>query len=195
MQGKKDCFTRYPEWQSFNFFQRRELKKLYNKGDYISYGSNGVCKVEGITLKDVPGSCEQHQYYILKPVYRPNGTLYCPVDEGKGGIRRRIMTEEESYRLLNEAPQVEGISSSNRKEFDIKCKEAVASGQCEEWLKVIKALSSEQIKRKRQGKRLATTHERILRLAAENLCGELAVSLNQDIFDIESTLKDLLISN
>lgn len=188
-------FHSIPRVAILSFFKRRELIKLYNKGDYISYGSNGVCKVEGITLKDVPGSREQHQYYILKPVYRPNGTLYCPVDEGKGGIRRRIMTEEESYRLLNEAPQVEGISSDNRKEFDNKCKEAVASGQCEEWLKVIKALSSEQMKRKRQGKRLATTHERILKTAAENLCGELAVSLNQDIFEIESTLKNLLISN
>lgn len=116
------------------------------------------------------------------------------MEDGKGAARRKILTEEESYRLLNDASQLEGYSILNRKHFDTQCKEAISSGKCEEWLKVIKSLSAEQLKRKQQGKRLAATHERLLKTAAENLCGELAVSLNQDFSQIESMLKDLLLA-
>lgn len=168
------------------------MSTLYNEGDYISYGNNGVCKVEGIIYKDVPGSREKHQYYMLKPVYRQNGTIFCPVDESKGAVRRKIMTKEECRDLLNHAPQVEDIRSSSRKEFDEKCKEAISSGQCTEWLKVVKTLTREQGTRRREGKRLAATHERILRTAAENLCGELAVSMDQDISQVETMLRGLL---
>lgn len=129
---------------------------------------------------------------MLRPVYRQNGIIYCPVDTKKGAYRRRIITQAEAYHLLEIAPKLEDIESSNRKEFDEKCKEAISSGQCNEWLKVIKTLLREQHLRKQAGKRLATTHERILKTAADNLCGELAVSLNKDISQIESLLRDLL---
>lgn len=129
---------------------------------------------------------------MLRPIYRQNGIIYCPVDASRGAYRRKIITQAEAYHLLEIAPELEDIESSTRKEFEEKCKEAISSGQCNEWMKVIKTLSHEQQLRKSAGKRLATTHERILKTAADHLCGELAVSLNKDISQIESLLKDLL---
>lgn len=165
---------------------------MYQKGEYISYGNNGVCMVEGITLKDVPGSREKHEYYVLRPIYRKDDTIFCPVDTNKGAHRRRILTQKESYELLDQVQTLDNIQSKNPKDFDDKCKQAVSSGQCSEWLKVIKTLSAEESARKQHGKKLTATHERILKTAANNLCGELAFTLQKDISQIESLLKDLL---
>lgn len=165
---------------------------MFSKGDYISYGCNGVCKVEGITLKNVPGSREMHEYYMLKPVYQERGTIYCPVDTQKGAVRRRILTKEESYQLLSQVPEIDCLEFSNRKEFEEKCKTAVLSGECGEWMKVVKTLWKEQHYRRRTGKKMTATQEKFMKAAKDNLCGELAVSLEKDLYQIEHMLNENL---
>lgn len=165
---------------------------MFSQGEYISYGCNGVCKVEGITLKNVPGSREMREYYVLKPVYQERGTIFCPVDTQKGALRRKILTEEESYQLLSHVSDVDCLEYANRKEFEEKCKTAVLSGECSEWAKVVKTLWNEQRYRRRAGKKMTATQERFLKTAKDNLCGELAVSLHKELFQIESMLKENL---
>ena len=165
---------------------------MFSKGDFISYGCNGVCKVEGITLKNVPGSHEMHEYYMLKPIYKERGVIFCPVDSKKGAVRRRILTKEESYQLLSQLPEIECLEFSNRKEFEEKCKTAVLSGECSEWMKVIKTLWKEQCYRRKTGKKMTSTQEKFLKTAKDNLCGELAVSLEKELFQIETMLKERL---
>ena len=168
---------------------------MFSEGDYISYGCNGVCKVEGLTVMNAPGCKEKQQYYVLKPIYQNRGMIYCPVNANKGQVRRRILTEEESYRLLALMPQLECIEFENRKDFEEKFKTAMQSCSCEEWLKIIKTLWTEQNLRRRYGKKLTSTQERFFKSAKDNLCGELAVSLDRELFEIERILKEQLKQN
>ena len=48
---------------------------MLKKGDVISYGTTGVCKVEGECEQTVKG--QKKRYIVLKPVHQINSTLYC----------------------------------------------------------------------------------------------------------------------
>ncbi len=165
---------------------------MFSTGEFISYGCNGVCKVEGITLMEAPGSREMHEYYMLKPLYRERGTIYCPVDTQKGSVRRKILTKEESLNLLSQLSQMDCIESDNRKDFEEKCKIAVQSGECAQWMKVFKTLWKEQRQRRDSGKKMTATQERFMKAARDNLCGELAVSLDKEFVQIETLIKENL---
>lgn len=165
---------------------------MFAEGDYISYSCYGVCKVEGTTLMDVPGTAEQRMYYVLKPVYEQNGTVYSPVDNGKVLMRRRILTKKEANDLLEQTSRLEPIQVRDKKMLEERCKEAMQSGECTEWLKVIKTLMLERILRQKQGKKMTATNERYLKTAIDKLCGELAISLEKDKVQVESILEEVL---
>ncbi len=165
---------------------------MFAEGEYISYSCYGVCKVEGTTMMEVPGTAETRKYYVLKPVYGQNGTVYSPVDNGKAIMRRKILTKEEAGRLLEQTPQLELMQVRDKKQLEETCKQAVQSGECTEWLKVIKTLMHERNLRQKQGKKMTSTNERYLRTAIDKLCGELAVSLNKDKVQIEAILEATL---
>lgn len=165
---------------------------MFETDEYISYGRNGVCKVEGITWMGMPGSTEKKKYYILKPVYEHNGTIYCPVDSGKGLERRKILSEKEAYSLLETTKDLEAIEATNRKAFDEKCKEALESGNCESWARLLKTLHVEELDRKRQGKKMTATNERYLKAAGEKLCGELAIAMHKEKAQVETILRSII---
>lgn len=165
---------------------------MYSQGDYISYGVQGVCQVQGITEMNLPGTKTKRQFYVLVPVYDSNGTIYSPVEEGKVSKRRPILTKEEADNLLEAIPQVGLIDAADRKEFDMKCKEAVLSGECMQWVVVMKTLISERDQRIAAGKKVTTTNERLLKSAGEKLSGELAISLHMDKKLVEDILRQKL---
>ena len=69
---------------------------MFAEGDFISHGTNGVCRVEGFTQMDVPGTGQKKEYYILKPVYDQKATVYSPVESGNTLECRTI--SEKTYR-------------------------------------------------------------------------------------------------
>lgn len=162
---------------------------MFATGDYISYGRNGVCRVEGVTDMFAPGSKQKKTYYVLKPVYGANSTIYCPVEVGKGLSRRPILTKAEAGALVNDMKNADVIEAPDRKSFDEKCKNALASGECQAWVSVIKTMYSEMKQRARNGKKMTATNEHYLKAALENLCGELAVSLERGKEEIEGMVK------
>ena len=164
---------------------------MFAEGDYISYSCYGVCKVEGTTMMDVPGGEEPRMYYILKPVYENSGTVYSSVENVKL-LRRPILTKAEANSLLKETSHLEPISTSDKKQLEEQCKVAVPSGECVEWMKVIKPLTYERLMRQQQGKKMTATNERYLKNAMDKLCGELAVVLEQDKSQVEEMLEELL---
>lgn len=68
---------------------------MFSKNEYIIYGSTGVCKIIDIVKKKF-GFNKEREYYILKPAYDTNSTIYAPIDNDKISIRK-IMTKEEVW--------------------------------------------------------------------------------------------------
>ena len=61
---------------------------MYQIGQYIIYGSTGVCKVESLVEKSPHGL-----YYVLKPLYE-SGTIYTPAEHPKVFMRPVISRDE-----------------------------------------------------------------------------------------------------
>ena len=58
---------------------------MFHVGDYIVYGSNGICRVEEITHPDIAGIDEDKLYYVLVPEKTRDSRLFCPTDNSRGG--------------------------------------------------------------------------------------------------------------
>ena len=49
---------------------------MFHVGDYIVYGSNGICRVEEITHPDIAGIDEDKLYYVLVPEKTRDSRLF-----------------------------------------------------------------------------------------------------------------------
>ena len=89
---------------------------MFEIGQYIIYGSTGVCEIEDIRDERISG--EKKSYYILKPVYISGSKIYAPV--GVSEVRMRaLITKDEAMALIDSMPDEETIwieDDSARKE-------------------------------------------------------------------------------
>ena len=73
---------------------------LFKKGEYIVYGTTGVCMVKDITTMDREDAPKEKLYYVLEPAKTAGGMIMTPV-EGNKSIMRKVLTKEEAYELLD----------------------------------------------------------------------------------------------
>ena len=52
---------------------------MYEIGQLIVYGNEGVCRVEEIGTPKISGVDKHREYYTLAPIYR-EGKVFTPVD-------------------------------------------------------------------------------------------------------------------
>ena len=72
---------------------------MFEIGEYVVCGNNGVCLIQEITTLRMSGVDQNRKYYILKPVYSAGSTIYVPVDALQSSMRR-ILSKEEATVLL-----------------------------------------------------------------------------------------------
>lgn len=53
---------------------------MFSKGEKIVYGSTGVCVIEDICEKELIRN-QKKLYYILKPLFQQNNTIYAPYND------------------------------------------------------------------------------------------------------------------
>lgn len=149
---------------------------MYQEGDYIIYGNHGVCRIEKIGPMDLKGVSKDRMYYTLIPVYAKDSALFTPVDNEKV-LMRPIITKEEALALIDAMEEMDllGVKEEARREDTYKT--ALRSGDPVEWVRMIKTLYQRGRKRIEQGKKNTVGDERYLKMAEENLMGEMAVSL------------------
>lgn len=149
---------------------------MFKKGDYVIYGSTGICCVMGVTSIDVDGIPKDRLYYILHPEGKPGSKVFIPVDNEKLVIRK-VISKEEAEELIEEIPQIEILDISNDKLREEKYKECIQSCDCRKLIRIIKTIYLRDKKRMEQGKKATAIDERYLRLAEENLYAELSMLL------------------
>ena len=124
---------------------------MFAKNDYIIYGTTGVCKITGIEKKKFNTSAER-EYYILKPAYDPNSTIYAPVDNNIINIRK-IMTVKEVYDLIMAMPDNKTIWIDDINLSKEKYNEILKKGDKVELVKLIRTLYLEKQKKKSKNKK------------------------------------------
>lgn len=157
---------------------------MFEKNDYIIYGTSGVCKVEDITTMNMDGISKERLYYVLSPSSQKGGKIFTPVDSEKT-LMRRVLTREEASRLIDEIPDIEELWFTNDKQREEKYKECMKSCDCREWIKIIKTLYLRKQERSAQGKKITSTDEKYLRMAEDYLYSELEIPLGIPKEDME----------
>ncbi|MGI6093997.1 MAG: CarD family transcriptional regulator [Lachnospiraceae bacterium] len=157
---------------------------MFQIGDYMVHGNSGICKVENITQLKISGAQKNRMYYVLLPVNTKGSRVYSPVDNDKVPMRK-VMSEAEAKVLLEEIPRMEQIQTDFTERGEDPYKKALHSCDYRSWAKMIKTLYRKQNQRMRMGKKLASSDERYLRQARENLCQELAIALGRTEQEIE----------
>lgn len=150
---------------------------MFSIGETVSYGVQGVCRIDSVTEKRLSGKTVK--YYVLKPIYQENSTIFVPADNEKSISRmRRVMSKEEANSLIEKIPDQKVCSIDNDAERKEIYKKKIESSDCREWVCVIKSLHERQCKRKESGKRLSLVDEQMMKKAEKLLYGEIALALN-----------------
>ncbi len=149
---------------------------MYGKGDYIIYGSSGVCQVEDITTMNMEGIPRDRLYYVLCPSSQKGGRIFTPVDNPKTQMRP-VMTKEEAAGLISAIPKIKELWITNEKLREEKYKECMRSCDSRDWIRIIKTLYLRKQTRSAQGKKITATDEKYLRMAEDYLYSELEIPL------------------
>ena len=76
---------------------------MYQAGEFIVYGTSGVCRVESVGAPPFAGE-EDKLYYTLAPV-SGSETIYIPVDSSV--FMRPVISRVQAQRLIDSIPSIE----------------------------------------------------------------------------------------
>lgn len=161
---------------------------MYSIGSYVVKNVNGICKVEDIVYLDTEDGSKK-QYYLLKPADEPTGTVYVPVDHAEK-TTRRVMTEEEVWKLIDHIGEIDEIWIDNEKQREMRYKEAIRSRDPKVLVGIIKMLFLRRQERLEQGKKSTATDDKFFKLAEEYLHSEIGFVLNMDKGQVRQLITD-----
>ena len=160
---------------------------MFEKGEYIIYGNNGVCEVQDYMQGGAPD--DNRTYYVLAPIRSRGSTIYSPIDNKKV-FMRRVMTREEAAELLDRIPEYEDMEIPEVRNQEQQYKEILQNCDCTDVLRFIKALYSRKEQRETAGKKITAVDEKYLFLAKDSLLNELAIALKMDVNDVDHMLAE-----
>ena len=151
-------------------------QQMFQTGDYIIYGTRGVCLVKNIGTLDFSGASKEKLYYTLQPYYMEGSTVYAPV-ESAGIVIRPVMSREEALKLIDDIPEIEELWIKDEKGRESAYKEVIKGCDNRELVRIIKTIYQRGRSRMAEGKKSTVADNKYFKIAEENLYGELAISL------------------
>ena len=162
---------------------------MFEIGEFIVYGSKGVCQVEDITHVDIPGASKDRLYYVLRKLEGGNGTIYAPTDNDKV-VMRKVITREAAEDLIRRMPEIEQLWIDDDKKREAIYKEAIRTCDYNEWVSMIKALYFRKRERTAQGKKVTALDEKYLKAAENELYSELSLILEIPKNEVVNYIKE-----
>ena len=161
---------------------------MYEIGDLIVYGTEGVCRVEAIGTPPLAGVSSDRQYYTLKPLYHA-GTVYTPVDSTV--FMRPVISKEDVDALIRRIPDIvpEVYENSNLRFLNEHYQAQLQNYSCEGLLKLIRSTHAKREVMISRGKKLGLVDERYMKRAQDMLHGEFAVALGIERSDVPEYIR------
>lgn len=163
---------------------------MFDVGDYIVYGQNGICKVADITHLNLDGVDDSRLYYVLIPEKTRDSKLFCPADNDRIVIRK-VISADEAMQIIEESKSIEPLHITNERARDDSYKIAMKSCDLRQGISVLKTLLIRKKEREEIGKKITATDERYLKQAEEGLFSELAIATGIS----KDEVKEIMISN
>lgn len=150
---------------------------MFGTGDTVVYGTQGVCRIEGVQSKRIRG--EYIDYLVLRPVYDQNSTVFVPkTNEKLMAKMREVLSAEEIYKIISELPEKDPIWIDDDNIRKAKYQEMIDEGDRRKIMLIIKTLYRHRIEQEEKGRRLHQADEFILKQAEKLLHDEFALVLD-----------------
>lgn len=165
---------------------------MYQIGDTVVCGSNGVCTILEIGPLSIMGKTQRKKkYYTMRPYFDANGRVYMPVDCDEALIRPAL-TKEEATELMNEFDTLSEIVISDEKMRETEYKNAVNSSNPELLIRIIKTMHLRRQSRLQSGKKSTAIDDRYYRVAEQRLYEEIALALEMERDEARAYLRNYL---
>lgn len=150
---------------------------MYQAGETVFYGTEGVCRVDEICEMKVGG--ETAAYYVLRPIYREGSTVFVPVkNELLVSRMRPLLTAAEIDKIIDEVNEADEDWIDDASERKAEFQRILLSADRRELLSMVRRLYLRRLNLQTCGKRLRTNDEQMLRDAEKLLADEFAVILD-----------------
>ena len=163
----------------------RQVYRMFNEGDKISYPMHGAGFIEAIEERDFLD--EKKRFYVLR-FSEGDIKVHVPIENAeRAGLRNIITTDEchhvmESFKTPDEAEESANWNRRNRENLD-----KMKSGNVYEIASVIKSL----LKRENQ-KNLSSSEKKMLGTSMQILVSELALASNRNDEDVRKIITQVL---
>lgn len=161
---------------------------MFEIGERIVYGNNGVCIVEEITKMDLKGVDNEKLYYRLTSAVNPGSKFFTPVDNDKV-VMRRMLTKSEAEDLIKAVPSFTPIPVPDDKMREELYKEVIRACDPKTFFRMIITLHNRKEERVRAGKKNTSVDERYFKQIENNLYSELALALGTKREDMVEYIK------
>lgn len=164
---------------------------MYKINDTVLYGAQGVCRISGTTTKSFNGG--KMEYYVLKPCYSANSTIYVPMhNEALLKKMRRLLSAEEIHQIIRTMPAQASSWIEDESERRTAYRDILSHGDRMELLRMIKALYLHQQLQQEKGRRLHASDETFFKEAEKMLYDEFALVLHIQPADVLPFILDQL---
>lgn len=158
---------------------------MFDIGDYIVYGNNGICKVLDITHPEIAGTDKTRLYYVLSSTKSKDSKLYCPTDNDKI-VLRKVISADEAKTIIEETKTLEPLIIANNRERDDSYKNVLRSCDLRSCIQVLKALLLRKQQREVCGKKVTATDERFMKAVQDSIYSELAMATGTEIETVKA---------
>lgn len=152
---------------------------MFSIGEYVVYGTNGICQITDIKKLDLMGANSERDYYVLQSTRGKGSQSFVPVDSDKVSLRL-VIDRQDAKDLIEDISMIDGLGELDDKSRENRYKEIAKECECRQWIAMIKTIYIRKQERLAQGKKMTATDERYMRLAQDNLFEELCFALDVD---------------
>lgn len=168
------------------------MENAYQKGDYVRYGTDGVCIVADIEAMVSADRRSVKNYYVLRPVTDQGTKVFVPMDNPTLlGKMHAILTREEVDNAITQSAltPLEWIADRSRRAESFR--EILKASEPLPLLQLCCCIHNRRRQLLAEGKRLSSSDEAILKQAERLVEGEFAFSLDIRRQDVAPYIHDL----
>jgi len=114
---------------------------MFQIGDLLFYGTNGVCRVSEICSSPFDTS-DTRSFYKLTPISEHSTlVIYTPVDNDRV-VMRPLISKDEAEALISRLKEIEKVTVSIEKHRKDSYRETIREGTPEGYVKILKTVRS-----------------------------------------------------
>ncbi len=162
---------------------------MFEVGDYIIYGNNGVCKITNVGPMDMPGVPKSKLYYTMTPCYIRDSSIFTPVDNDRV-VMRKVMSRQEAEKFLETAEDIDKLDIKEEKHREQEYKAAILTCDPTVLVGIIKTIQDRMQDRIAEGKKVTASDTKYIHIAEDSLYGELAISFDMEKDDVKAYVKN-----